>query len=89
MLLVNSDIYSIISGHRNYFMDQKIHHNVEIERLTYLYEDANNRNSQLEKQLKALKKEYDNEKERLEKEIYYFKERVRNLIFIKLFNFFS
>lgn len=88
MLLVNSDIYSIISGHRNYFMDMKRNHESEMARLAILYEDANCKNFELEKEMKIMKKEYDIEKERLEKEIHFFKERVIKL-FLNVLNFFN
>lgn len=76
MLLVNSDIFSIVSGHRNYFMDQKENYNTEVKRYTDLYETVSFNNHQLEKELKNLKKEYEMERERLEKEIHYFKEKL-------------
>jgi len=85
MLLVNSDIYSIISGHRNYFMDLKNTFDIEINRYIDLYDDVNCKNHELEKELKSLKKEYEKEKERLEKEIYYYKDKVKNKL--KIFNF--
>ena len=82
MLLVNSDIYSIISGHRNYFMDLKDNYDQDINRYVTLYQNEEYKNIDLEKELKVLRKEYNSEKERLEKEIYYYKEKVINYYFI-------
>lgn len=77
MLLVNSDIYSIISGHRNYFLDQKEHLNNEIKRVCDMYNEENFKNNQLERKIVSLEKEYEMEKERLEKELNYFKDKVK------------
>jgi hypothetical protein len=87
MLLVNSDIYSIISGHRNYFMDLKNNYSQEIKRYVDLYEDVDAKNIELEKKLKNMKIEYQIEKDRLENELYYLKEKV--LYFIVIKNIFS
>jgi hypothetical protein len=80
MLLVNSDIYSIISGHRNYFMDLKNNYNKEVKRYVDLYEAVDFKNNELEKELKNLKREYQVEIDRYEKELYYLKEKVLILI---------
>lgn len=76
MLLVNSDIYSIVSGHRNYFMDQKEIYNAEAKRLEELYKDCNFKNHELEKEIQDIKREFEMDRERMEKEIHYFKEKV-------------
>jgi hypothetical protein len=79
MLLVNSDIYSIISGHRNYFMDLKNNYDKEIKRYLDQYHDIQFKYEELNKKLIIIKKEFNLEKESLEKELYYLKAKVSNL----------
>ena len=77
LLLVNSDIYSIISGHRNYFYEQKAYYINEIARVTQLYEKVNFKKSKYKKEIKEISTNFDREKQRLEKDIQYFREKVK------------
>ena len=83
-MLINSDIYSIISGHRNYFYEQKNYYQNEITRITELFSKANFKKTKYKKDCKEIEKNLQREIERLEKDIQYFRDKVKinNKIYI-------
>jgi len=76
--LINSDLYSIISGHRNYFYEQKAYYISEINRITLLYDKVNFKKTKYKKELREITQNLEMEKERLEKDIQYFREKVND-----------
>jgi len=76
MLLINSDIYSIISGHRNYFFEQKQFYSAEIKRITELHQKIVYKKNKYKKELKEISSNFDLERQRLEKELQYFRDKV-------------
>lgn len=76
LLLVNSDIYSMISGQRNYFYEQKAYYLSEIARITHLYEKVNFKKAKYKKEVKEITEHFERDKDRLEKDIQYFRDKV-------------
>ena len=76
--MINSDLYSIISGHRNYFYEQKAYYISEINRITLLYDKVNFKKTKYKKELREITQNLEMEKERLEKDIQYFREKVND-----------
>lgn len=77
ILLINSDVFSIVSGHRNYFYEQKSFYMNEIARINNLYDKAKFKQSKYKKEFLEMSKNFEREKERLEKDIQYFREKVK------------
>ena len=79
----------MISGHRNYFYEQKTYYLNEISRITQLYEKVNFKKNKYKKEVKENSQNFEREKERLEKDIQYFREKVfKNLnIIVKNYHF--
>jgi hypothetical protein len=68
----------MISGHRNYFYEQKAYYVTEINRITLLYDKVNFKKTKYKKELKEIRQNLEREKERLEKDIQYFREKVND-----------
>ena len=83
-LLINADRYLLISGHRNYFYQQKDYYINEIQRITELYDNSRYKKNNYKKECLLIKKNMETEVDRLIKEIKYFRERV-NIYFFKNF----
>ncbi len=66
----------MISGHRSYFYEQKAYFMAEISRITQLYEKVNFKKAKYKKEVKEISQNFEREKERLEKDIQYFREKV-------------
>lgn len=75
-MLVNADRYLIVSGHRNYFYDQKNYYLSDIARITELYENSKFKKKSYKRSLTVMEGQLEREMERLNKDIQYFREKV-------------
>ena len=75
-MLVNGDRYMIISGHRNYFYDQKNFYLSEISRISQLMEKAKYKKRSYKKLNEELKIQTERVVGRMEKDIQYFRDKV-------------
>lgn len=66
----------IVSGHRNYFYDQKNHYLNETQRISDLMEKAKYKKRAYKLSNKEMKGQMETEVARLEKDIQYFREKV-------------
>ena len=73
--LINSDIFLVLSGQRNYFYDQKAYYLNEISRLQELYTNCNNLINDLRSQSRDKEMELDHLRSKLESELYEYKQR--------------
>ena len=76
MLLINADRYLIVSGHRNYFYDQKNYYLAEIARISELYENSKFKKKYYKRSSIDMKAQMEREIGRLEKDIQYFRDKV-------------
>lgn len=74
--MVNADRYLIVSGHRNYFYDQKNYYLSEIARISELYENCKFKKKSYKRSLKDMQAQMEREIGRLEKDIQYFRDKV-------------
>lgn len=81
--MLNADRFSIASGHRNYFYDQKTFYINEIQRISELMEKQKYKKREYKKLTVDIKIQMERETERLEKDIEYFREKVI-ILFINL-----
>jgi len=66
----------LLSGHRSYFYEQKVYFQNEISRIAQLYDKANYKKSIYKKKVNEIIINSQREKERLEKDIEYFRDKV-------------
>jgi len=66
----------VVSGHRNYFYDQKNFYLSEISRISELMEKAKYKKKAYKKSNKDMQTQMDREIARLEKDIDYFRDKV-------------
>lgn len=71
----------VVSGHRNYFYDQKNFYLAEIQRISDLMEKAKYKKRAYKKSNKDMQGQLDREVARLEKDIDYFRDKVDNFLF--------
>lgn len=81
-MLVNADRYLIVSGHRNYFYDQKNYYLGEIKRISEMYDKCKFKKKSYKKNCKEIAGNLNSNIERLEGDILYFRDKV-NLFFLK------
>lgn len=78
---MNTDRYLILSGHRNYFYNQKIFYITELERIGNLLDKIKRKKKNYKKKYLEIKENNDSTIARLQKDIQYFRDKV-NLEFI-------
>jgi hypothetical protein len=67
----------IVSGHRNYFYDQKFFYLSEITRISDLMEKAKYKKKEYKKQKIEIQQRMEKELARVEKDIQYFRDKVQ------------
>ncbi len=77
--MINADRFMIISGHRNYFYDQKNFYLSEISRISDLMEKAKYKKKEYKKLKVEIEIQMEKELGRLEKDIQYFRDKVKKL----------
>jgi hypothetical protein len=78
ILLVNADKFLLLSEQRNYFYHQKEFYTFEIDRISKLYEDKRFKKREYKKKYIEVRNNMNREVERLEKDIEYFREKVKH-----------
>jgi len=67
----------LISGHRNYFYQQKDYYVGELNRVTDLYDKTRFNEAEISKKYKELKENINSDVERYEKEIKFLRDQVK------------